>query len=292
MAIYTPSRKWLCVCALAKSLPSALSKVHNVSADSNTEFHLQFNTDGLPVFNNSMQCIWPILSLVVKPFISSVCVVALHAGRRKPNCFDEFLQPFADEMVSILQNGVEISAGVTCRVSIHSFVCDAPAMQTLSKQNMWTITKDVISVPSKASTRKKGGWLSTARSQQSDAMPILIFCYCQLSRVQDSVLRNLQVGMVSQFPLDYMHLMLLGLVQRMAREWQDGLLHSCSTCNHQCTAVHCCELCGENAPRVSASVLCSSRVWFMEGNRGKTVPSLPWPSDTEGCAQSQDVRTL
>jgi len=32
--------------------------------------------------------------------------------------------------------------------------------------------------------------------------------------------------MMSQFPIDYMHLTLLGLVRRMARDWQDGLLNS------------------------------------------------------------------
>jgi len=45
-------------------------------------------------------------------------------------------------------------------------------------------------------------------------------------RVQDCILRDLQVGKVSQFPIDYMHLTFLGLVRRMARDWQDGLLHS------------------------------------------------------------------
>lgn len=113
--------------SLAKSLQSAIAKVHDVSVDSNIELHLQFNVDGLPVFNNSTQCIWPILCRVVKPFISPVCIAALYAGRRKPNSFNEFLQPFVDEMTSILQNGVEISPAITCRVRVHSFVCDAPA---------------------------------------------------------------------------------------------------------------------------------------------------------------------
>jgi len=44
---------------LAKSMQSVLSKVHNISLDSNTELHLQFNIDeNLTAFNNSMQCIW------------------------------------------------------------------------------------------------------------------------------------------------------------------------------------------------------------------------------------------
>lgn len=30
-------------------------------------------------------------------------------------------------MISLLQNGLELSEGIICRLKIHSFVCDAPA---------------------------------------------------------------------------------------------------------------------------------------------------------------------
>jgi len=53
--------------------------------------------------------------------------VALYSGRKKPNSFNDFLQPFVVDMSLVLRNGVKISSDVTCRVRIHSFVCDAPA---------------------------------------------------------------------------------------------------------------------------------------------------------------------
>jgi hypothetical protein len=62
-----------------------------------------------------------------KPFISPVCIVALYAGRKKLNDFNMFMWPFVDEMTAIQPNGLEISASVSCKIKIHSFICDAPA---------------------------------------------------------------------------------------------------------------------------------------------------------------------
>ena len=213
--------------SVTKSLRSALSKVHNVPVDSNSELHLQFNIDGLPVFHNSTQCIWPILCRVVKPFISPVCIVALYGGRRKPNCFSQLLQPLVEEMALIQQNGVEISAGVTCRVRIHSFVCDAPARADVKRTKHVNYHQgcDKCTVEGTYTKDRRMTFNSTKSAKRCDADFDLLLLPNEY-RVQDCVLRDLQVGMVSQFPLDYMHLTLLGLVRRMARDWQNGLLHS------------------------------------------------------------------
>jgi hypothetical protein len=100
--------------------------MHGFHVDSNTELFLQFSTDGVPVFNSGKECMWPILCRVAKPFISPVFIVAVYGGRQKPNDFSEFLRPFVEEMISVQQHGIAVS-GVTCKVAIHSFICDAPA---------------------------------------------------------------------------------------------------------------------------------------------------------------------
>ena len=213
--------------SLTKSLQSAVSKMYSVQIGCNTELHLQFNIDGLPVFNNSTQCIWPILCRVVKPFISPVCIVALYAGRRKPNNFNEFVRPFVDEMTLIQQNGVEISAGVTCRVTVHSFVCDAPARADVKRTRHVNYHQgcDKCTVEGTYTKERRMTFNDTKSARRCDGDFDLLLLPDEY-RVHDSILRDLQVGMVSQFPLDYMHLTLLGLVRRMARDWQDGLLYS------------------------------------------------------------------
>jgi len=170
---------------------------------------------------------WPILCRVVKPFISPVCVVALYAGHRKPNSFNEFLRPFVDEMTVMLERGVELSAGVSCRVSIHSFVCDAPARADVKRTKHVNYRQGCDKCTVEGSyTKERRMTFNTTNSTKRCDTDYDLALQPDGYRVQDSVLKDLQVGTVSQFPLDYMHLTLLGLVRRMARDWQDGILHS------------------------------------------------------------------
>jgi len=67
-----------------------------VQIDSITEL-LQFNTDGVPVFNSGSQSLWPILRRVMKPSVIPVFILALFSGRKNPNDFNKFLPPFVDE---------------------------------------------------------------------------------------------------------------------------------------------------------------------------------------------------
>lgn len=212
---------------LVKSLQSALSKMRDANIASNTELCLQFNIDGLPVFNSGSHCLWPILCRVVKPFISPVCVVALYAGRKKPNDFREFLRPFVEEMMVLLQNGIALATGVICKVAIHSFVCDAPARAEVRSTKHVNFHQgcDKCTVEGIYTKERRMTFNSTKSTKRCDADFDLLL-QADEYRVADCILRDLKIGMVTQFPVDYMHLTLLGLVRRMARDWQDGMLHS------------------------------------------------------------------
>ena len=101
--------------SLGKSHRSALLKVNTVQIISDSELHVQFNIDGVPIFNSSTQSLRPILCRVVRPFISPVCVVALYSSLKKPSDFNQILQPLVNEMLNISDNGFVITAGVSCK---------------------------------------------------------------------------------------------------------------------------------------------------------------------------------
>lgn len=213
--------------SLAKSLRSALLKVNNVQIVNDSELHLQFNIDGVPIFNSSTQSLWPILCRVVKPFISPVCVIALYSGRKKPTSFNEFLQPLVNEILTIRANGFVVAADISCRLVVHSFVCDAPARSDVKGTRHVNFHQgcDKCIVEGIYTKERRMTFSDTASPKRSDSDFDLLLTPNEY-RVKECVLRDINVGMVSQFPIDYMHLTLLGLVRRMARDWQDGVLHS------------------------------------------------------------------
>lgn len=52
--------------------------------------------------------------------------VGVFAGDSKPSDANEFLTPFVDELLDIIQNGITINS-FAYRIEIHNFACDAPA---------------------------------------------------------------------------------------------------------------------------------------------------------------------
>jgi len=127
---------------------------------------------------------------------------------------------------NVQQRGIAVS-GVTCKVAIHSFICDAPARAEVRRTRHVNYHQgcDKCTVEGIYKKERRMTFNNTKSARRCDSDFNLVLLPNEY-RMQDCILRDLQVGMVSQFPIDYMHLTLLGLVRRMARDWQDGLLHS------------------------------------------------------------------
>lgn len=91
-----------------------------------TAITLNFNIDGLPLYNSSKVEFWPILFNLVEVPQSSPMVVGIFCGTAKPSDIDSFLTPFVDEMNELMRNGLWINSH-KITVRIRCFVCDSPA---------------------------------------------------------------------------------------------------------------------------------------------------------------------
>jgi hypothetical protein len=94
---------------------------------SNNEVILTFNVDGVPLFKSSNVQMWPILCSVqhFEPF-----VVAFYCGNSKPNSVVGYLDDFLSELKDLAEDGISFEEK-NLKVSVNSFVCDAPARSFL-----------------------------------------------------------------------------------------------------------------------------------------------------------------
>ena len=178
---------------------------------------LKFNVDGLPLYNSSPIDFWPILcQACVGGQWSHVFPVALYCGKSKPASVEDFLREFIEECTSIVENGFYIK-GEAFQVEIHSFVCDAPARQFLKKvishSGYFSCERCVV----RGVTGVK--FVDTNCTERTDEMYRAHLYESHQNSASISPLVELPIDMIAHFPLDYMHLVLLGVVKRLLRLW-------------------------------------------------------------------------
>jgi len=180
--------------------------------------HLQINVDGLPLFKASNVQFWPILCRVIG-HASEPFVIGLYSGRTKPPL--TFISDFVRELKELQDNGL-LCSDHRLPVVVDNFVCDAPARAFLK------CVKSHSGYSSCEKCVQRGQWHagkvvfdefdSPARSDSD-------FC-CKTDEDHhlsvQSPLETLKLGMVSQFPLDPMHLLYLGVVRRIVLSWIRG----------------------------------------------------------------------
>ena len=187
------------------------------------ELGLQFNVDGLPISRSSTLCFWPILGRIVCPnFTSKVLLVGLFCGPGKPDDVSVFLAEFIADLLKLLESGVVVG-GKKFILRIHSFVCDAPARQFLKcikSHNAYSSCErcTVEGCHDGKSVRYCIGVGETIVQRSNASFRAQADPDHHIDG-SSSPLTVLPVDFVADFPLDYMHMVLLGVVKKILRYW-------------------------------------------------------------------------
>ncbi|CAN7982524.1 unnamed protein product, partial [Ixodes hexagonus] len=184
-----------------------------------TQMSLIINIDRFRLSRSFSDQFWPILALVHESRIQVPFVVALYCGKSKPQWIESFLRDFIDELLFLVTEGLSYVES-TYSVSVRAFVCDAPAMPYV-----------------KCITGHGGYYACEKCIQRGTYSPefqkVLLTEVDHAQRTDDdfgqqknkphhksqSPLLKLPVEMVSQFPLDYMHLVCLGVIKILVQYW-------------------------------------------------------------------------
>lgn len=189
------------------------------SIDSNV-VKIQINIDGLPISKSSNRTFWPILGKVVFPVVSKVFIIGLYCGEKKPGSVHQYLKSFIKDALAGFNTGFFVN-GKLCQVIIDSVVCDAPARQFMKR------------------CKTHGGYYACERCEVKGLNYEGSRRYRNLDcplRTDESFRNRKQPGhhvgkkptpfckipyidLIRHFPLDYMHLVLLGVVRTLLKSW-------------------------------------------------------------------------
>lgn len=141
--------------------------------------------------------------------------------QKKTNSISDFLEDFVNEIVQ-LQSGFEFE-GLTLRLKLSSMVCDAPACAFVKNirghigyfgvgkcTQEGTCTDNRISYPDTSSPLRTDEDFHQMTNEEHHLGP--------------SPVQRTSLGMLSGFPLDYMHLICLGVMRKMLMSWLKGPL--------------------------------------------------------------------
>nr|XP_047128984.1 uncharacterized protein LOC124809195 isoform X3 [Hydra vulgaris] len=197
------------------------------NAFQSTELSITINVDGLPLFKSSNLQLWPILGLIE----NYIFIIALFCGDAKPNCLDDFLNDFIKEFLLLTNEGFYYNNN-KFKVTLKAFICDAPSRcflkciqghtgyyscERCQVKGLYEEHR-VVFIDNKPSTPRLTEEFNT-------------FVYTQHQKSL-TPLAQLEISCISDFVLDYMHMVCLGVVRRILTFLKSGPKH-CRLSNAQ-----------------------------------------------------------
>lgn len=141
-------------------------------------------------------------------------VIGIFCGESKPNTLEMFLEDFITNLNFLLHNGIS-HEGISFVIEVHSFICDAPARAYIkchkshsgysccdkcTEYGSYVDGRVILPIINNASKRT-----DLTFSEQTD----------ENHHVGVSPLIDLKIGLVSKFPIDYMHAVCLGVMRKL-----------------------------------------------------------------------------
>lgn len=175
------------------------------------------NVDGLPIHSSTTKTFWPILGILDQSLEKNPFVIALFYGESKPSDCNVFLRPLVDECIKLETDGIFLNE-IQYIFCISCIIADAPARSFIK------CIKSHNSLYGCEKCTQEGTHLGRTTWQYEKHVSLRKDQAFKNHEYEDhhrakSILAELQVGLVSQIPLDYMHLVCLGVVKRLIRIW-------------------------------------------------------------------------
>jgi len=187
--------------------------------DNENTINLGINIDGLLLSKSSTSSLWPILGCVL-PY-KEIFIIGAYYGSKKPTNCNEFLYDFVEEMKELINNKIFLREKFYT-IKIKQIVCDAPAKSFI------------------LNIKSHSGYFSCTKCKIEGEYRNRRICFPDINvakRTNNEFLNetdenfhlgstNLkqipQLDFIENIPLDYMHLLCLGIMRKCLYLWTTG----------------------------------------------------------------------
>jgi len=184
---------------------------------------LKIGVDGLPISRSSNLQFWPLLGKLDQDPYSRVFIISIFYGTTKPQNLNSYLGSFVEEMMEIEKVGIVFN-NITYSLRIRCIVADAPArsfIKRIKSHNGYYGCEKCY----RRGTYKNSRIIYPVKApgdEYSDQSFKERWYEAHHKDISTSPLESLSLGMISQIPLDYMHLCLLGTMKKLLLVWTEG----------------------------------------------------------------------
>jgi hypothetical protein len=202
-------------------LKSALVRqLSSISVPAESCISVQLNIDGLPIFKSSGVQFWPILGMICCQYKLSPFAIGVFCGNTKPASLSDYLREFVEECKNLERDGLEVG-DAHYSFQISAVICDAPARAFVKGVKCYGGYEGCDKCKQHGSWCGKVIYTETAANLREDED---FNCGQGSYHLAKSPFTELNVGLVSQFPIDYVHQCCLGVMRRILRLLTKGPL--------------------------------------------------------------------
>lgn len=204
-----------------------------------SEIELDFHTDGCALDRAGTVYLWPIQCRVFNIQQGKPIIVGIYKGLEKPRDANSFFAAFIKDIQTITCNGGINFNGSKIPIRLRSFIADAPARALILNHRGHMSSKPCSKCKVSGTVcEDRNVFLGINHSLRTDEEYIWILDEDH-HKEGESSLSQLPIGIVSQVPFEYMHLVCLGVVKKLLSAWISGKFSRTSKLSGRSIAVIC-----------------------------------------------------
>lgn len=197
-----------------------LQKNKVIFSESNSIIEIDINVDGLPLTKSSKSQFWPILGSIQNLESNDPFVIGVFHGHSKPSSASDLLSDFIEEYLKIKIEKFFYN-NKQYEIKINKFIVDIPAktfILCVKAHNAYFGCTKCITEGTFINRRMSFPDLNSNLRNNTDFRNNIYDDYHD----SETPLLKLDIDVITQFPLDYMHLVCLGVMKKLLTFWTKG----------------------------------------------------------------------